>query len=1444
MAEGDAAEPAKDGGGADGAANEGGDDGEKKDEKAGLFDRFFGGSKKKEDPEEKKKKADMEKQEKEKLEEARKKKEELERKKIERREQEETQRMAAKRERYQQLLQKNPDPTRRVFQFYMKAIKLDYLQSDPINGLFFKVTLGGDYQEREEPGKGLVRKGKKGQQFQTAKAGRLTESDTHYFRNDFGAGIPVYWMGSYVDLEIQEFQIELWQSYSLKKSKRRSQTAITLSQLAQGSVMLEFMMQDEKASGDAASKPFVRVSFVCYFQELFVFQLRFVAWRGFNLLPADAPKRKERAKLEENRERRRREQEQEKAERRRKAMDERKALRERRRQARIEAQRLAITGGKLGQKDGGTGGGVTSSTGGTGSGGDTGEGGMEMGTTGGGAPAAAESDRLGLLGADSAAQLAGGDVGGPQKATGMKGLLSGLRNGRKRDKGAKGPPVNIRATGRLSFEERVELQNQKDQRAKERKDANELKRLKKLKEFQDRRDAAREAKAKAAEEKDAKANPDDYEEASSDPYIVFSIDPPTNPGCKVLRNGGYFGRMVRTDMVTNTLNPSFEEARKPLAYLGTRSELENEMLRIRVYDWDFFSADDLIGQADVPLNGLLEYGQVEVELTLDVPDLMKKKIRGKHPKKTIPAGRLTGQILFEGRLPEYNQLGGGIIERKPNVTYLAVRLNSASKLTAADPNGSSDPFVTVDWDGAQQTSKVLTRTLEPVWKQTLYFPLKLVTINKDALALKPPVSIRVFDMDEAGHDLLGSCEIPLHKITAAEHAKMDDEVGADGRIHKGRVLNLPSQPLLLPGHKIQSTINLQLYFAPDLPLDILLDEEAERRAQSLSDEYMARLKAFWPSLPGRIRKRLEDELRAELGRGSDYDLGFEHFKRVVSAEDQDATEHFLCEYLCPQQPPKEMETPMQIARMVRCITWAQDTEIFKKDQRRDVWQSPTFFLEMRKGDCEDHALLMCNLLLGQGRDAYVCVGRLHDASEGDKRHVWVMTREEDGSVLMWETSQGSFVELPARWPGIQISEEEKAENRLATAAATKSKATGSDADDAAAAASRKSKGRLVGGLARRLSRGKGNDKAIEAVDALVLGAADAVQKATDGAVQKATDAAGVVALKGASMIAAIGVDTEADGPSESTKLLVNRDADLLDVAHGLIQDEGEELLTRADIEESLTEIMWEGVVGAGSGSGDALGAVGARMEKKEEDSMLLELRRGADAELEFTDEQLASAVGPLPPCPPLLYSAVEVVFNHKNLFVSNTVLDPSRIRYDLDDKSLWTCFLEPRQIASGMPKPFYSPKRLGAKVAAERLRSMEAQIEGELKQQIKLARSSGLTTTINKSPELVETLKRGLEMHERSAAGDVEARNELQTWEKRDVRTRLPAGATFRARPFHFAYTDAKKIRKTLLSAVPYTDETGDGTEFAVAVKVFAFHGGICSVWVFFGMIKPNVGAT
>lgn len=311
-----------------------------------------------------------------------------------------------------------------------------------------------------------------------------------------------------------------------------------------------------RATGDKALVPYVKVSFVCYFQELFVYQLRFVSWRGYSLRAADAPKRKERAKLQVDKEEKRRQEDQARIEARNKKLKEAKERRERRRQERLEAQRRAVMGGSATsssgvRKDG------TGRTAATAS--DTGVGGAGnemMPTTGEATGVAADNDRVGLL--DPAAK--------------PKGVRFWRRNQAANgidDSDGKTKVSKKARSKKLTFEERVELQKQKDEAEKNRREEAELKRLRKLKERQEQRETTRRKKAEAQRKK-AEWDPDLYEEPSSDPYIVFSIDPPRNPGCKVLRHGGYFGRMVRTDMVTNTLNPTFEEARKPLAYLGAQ----------------------------------------------------------------------------------------------------------------------------------------------------------------------------------------------------------------------------------------------------------------------------------------------------------------------------------------------------------------------------------------------------------------------------------------------------------------------------------------------------------------------------------------------------------------------------------------------------------------------------------------------------------------------------------------------------------------------------------------------------------------------------------------------------------------------------------------------------------------------------------------------------------
>ncbi|XP_073187755.1 centrosomal protein of 76 kDa isoform X3 [Lepidochelys kempii] len=55
-----------------------------------------------------------------------------------------------------------------------------------------------------------------------------------------------------------------------------------------------------------------------------------------------------------------------------------------------------------------------------------------------------------------------------------------------------------------------------------------------------------------------------------------------------------------------------------------------------------------------------------------------------------------------------------------------------------------------------------------------------------------------------------------------------------------------------------------------------------------------------------------------------------------------------------------------------------------------------------QGDCEDHANLLCSLLLGYGLEAFVCVG----TKAKGVPHTWVMTCGTDGTITFWESLTG------------------------------------------------------------------------------------------------------------------------------------------------------------------------------------------------------------------------------------------------------------------------------------------------------------------------------------------------------------------------------------------------------------------------------------------------------
>ena len=74
-----------------------------------------------------------------------------------------------------------------------------------------------------------------------------------------------------------------------------------------------------------------------------------------------------------------------------------------------------------------------------------------------------------------------------------------------------------------------------------------------------------------------------------------------------------------------------------------------------------------------------------------------------------------------------------------------------------------------------------------------------------------------------------------------------------------------------------------------------------------------------------------------------------------------------------------------------------------------MWHKTHSFLAIGSGDVEDHSVLLCNLLLGFGLDAYVACGISINGP-----HVWVITRAKLDNkkyrVTFWESLTGQRID--------------------------------------------------------------------------------------------------------------------------------------------------------------------------------------------------------------------------------------------------------------------------------------------------------------------------------------------------------------------------------------------------------------------------------------------------
>ncbi|XP_041375156.1 centrosomal protein of 76 kDa-like [Gigantopelta aegis] len=128
-----------------------------------------------------------------------------------------------------------------------------------------------------------------------------------------------------------------------------------------------------------------------------------------------------------------------------------------------------------------------------------------------------------------------------------------------------------------------------------------------------------------------------------------------------------------------------------------------------------------------------------------------------------------------------------------------------------------------------------------------------------------------------------------------------------------------------------------------------------------------------------------------------------HRDRLVKifAQDENAINRPVCSFVKPLRAGRLLDTPRQAARFVSLMHHEKVATLGGGD-KVEQWTNIHGFLCRNKGDCEDHAVLLCCLLLGFGLDAYVCVGT---KSKGAV-HAWTATISTDGLVTFWESLNG------------------------------------------------------------------------------------------------------------------------------------------------------------------------------------------------------------------------------------------------------------------------------------------------------------------------------------------------------------------------------------------------------------------------------------------------------
>lgn len=883
-----------------------------------------------------------------------------------------------------------------------------------------------------------------------------------------------------------------------------------------------------------------------------------------------------------------------------------------------------------------------------------------------------------------------------------------------------------------------------------------------------------------------------------------------NPSLEMsLQSQGHFRTKVRTNMVENESNPQWPTIKGNIIFRGTINELQNQRLSICLYDGSLFSTRK-IGEKVTDLLGIIDSGIISTDL------VQKHKKRGGH------SCSIKGRINIQ-KTPRYRQTGE-IILLNSEGQYLCVSVMRVDNVVLAHDKGAVNTFIELDWGGYLKRTRTAFRTYKPIFNDTFYFP---ITISEgllgnsetertkaimEELQLYSCINFNFWSIDEEmSNDSLGSATFFLSELqnSRVQEKEFFDEKTESSQIMKIRVWSGKKQlasPFISSGEISNLFIDVWLLYENEKKIDY--EDLPKEKPENLPDNFEELLEN-WTSTDRFMKESFPEETQREF---------------VYEAKDEHDKQRFLPLYLSKlgyPNPSKVLmssveDLPIDYLPVETCSENAYFASLIPfSSSQNDIWTSPEFLIHMKKGESDDHGIFLACLLMSV---------KTEDRLDED------LNTDEEPPISSISSPKFSSKSSPKtqkkRKSKFEVEEDDMEKRVFVCVGSLKQRKTRQvwvmtfNSDHTAVTfwePSNNSSYILEKRVSSPENLKKFFDKEIVNSQVYKKGGEE-IEKP----IEKSESDEEIIIMEDD-----YSDDEEEEEDEVEEDRFKNKNKKLGDARIG------KEDLAASDLRFNHKKI------------GIKVDLKDSLMRPKEKKSFLEnkneeELKNQNNFQSLIQEPKVFKGV----PVVEVPYRTIDVIFNNKNIYMNLQHFDPTRILYDIYDKTLWCPFVPDNQKVFGA---FYSPPTLHPPLHLPVAKRLHDSIIKEIKISISALRSGKNlgTSWKNQKDRCVEEMENHLKFLEKNARGEFsesKAKMEKRNWGIQ-MKQFMPTNFRMTAVPSHFNYPEPDRIASIFIeNAKDFFLSNYKNMKWALAVRIFPYVGKIISIRILVACFYPVPG--